>query len=107
MVKPLKSAARAATSPMRNYLNQHFEMLKHEIREQRPAARDDGVDDAWLRLDELQNQLAEISLHHARILAGLRDELREHLAATDRRLDELEGLIAKVADVVAAMTTAE
>jgi predicted GTPase len=96
---PIRSAARAATSPVRNYLNQHFEQVKDEIRNQRPVVEIDQ-DEAWDRVADLENTLAEISLHHAQVLAKLTDQV----AATNTRVAELERLVERLADVVAAMT---
>lgn len=98
MTAPLRSVARAATSPVRNYLNQHFEQVKSEIRNQKVELDEDGS--AWRRVSDLENQLAEISLHHAQALAKLADQV----AASNERIGELERLVERLADVVAAMT---
>ncbi len=95
--EPIRSAARAATSPVRNYINRHFEMVKDEIRSHQPVV-DAGA--AWERVAELENTVSEMSLHQAQILARLRDQLGE----VDRRLAGLETLVERLADVVGQMT---
>ena len=63
----LVRAARAATSPVRDYLNNHFEMVKQEVRATGAAHAGAGgaaagsgdTDDAWARVAELENLLAE------------------------------------------------
>lgn len=97
----IRNAARAATSPVRNYVNQHFEQVKDEIRNQRPVV-DIDQGEAWDRVADLENTLAEISLHHARVLATLSDRVED----TNVRIAELERLVERLADVVAAMTVA-
>ena len=99
MTRPLRNVARAATSPVRNDLNQHFEQVKSEIRNQ-GSSGGLGGDGAWDRVAELENTLAELSLHHAQLLARLTDRVD---AATDR-IAELERLVERLADVVAALT---
>ncbi len=94
---PLRNAARAATSPVRGYFNQHFEQVKSEIRNQKVELDDD---DAWTRVADLENLLAEMALHHSQSLARLADEV----ATANDRIAELERLVERLADVVAAMT---
>ncbi len=97
--KPLRSAARAATAPVRNYLNEHFEMVKAEVREQQPVIDvDQGA--AWERVAELENTISELSLHQAQILARLREQMHD----VDQRLARLESLVERLADVVGEMT---
>lgn len=98
--EPIRSAARAATSPVRNYINQHFEMVKDEIRRHQPVV-DQGA--AWERVAELENSVTEMSLHHAQILARLRDQM----GALDDRLAHLESLVERLADVVGAITVGD
>ena len=93
-----RSAARAATSPVRGYFNQHFEQVKSEIRNQKVEL--DADSDAWTRVADLENLLAEMALHQSQSLARLADEV----AATNDRIGELERLVERLADVVAAMT---
>ena len=94
----LRNAARAATSPVRGYFNQHFEQVKSEIRNQKIELDDDA--DAWKRVADLENLLAEMALHHSQSLARLADEV----ASSNERIAELERLVERLADVVAAMT---
>jgi hypothetical protein len=96
-VEPLRNAARAATSPMRNYINQHFEMVKDEIRHHQPVVNETA---AWERVAELENTVSEMSLHQAQLLARLRDQMGD----LDARLARLETLVERLADVVGAMT---
>jgi hypothetical protein len=94
-------ALRGATAPVRDYINNHFEMVKHEVRTNAPATNV-TIDEtaAWLRMAELENTLAELSLHEGRILNRVGDEL-EQLAA---RIDDLEHVVERLATVVGAMT---
>ena len=99
-------AARTATAPVRNYLNNHFEMVKEEVRAAgaahtgaagSAAAAPDG-DDAWARVAELENMLAEQSVHQARVLARLTEEVVELTA----RIGDLERIVRQLAVAVAA-----
>lgn len=98
-----RRAARTATSPIRGYLNDHFEMVKEEIRRvgaagvSAPAAASTS-DEAWHRVAELENLLAEQAVHQARVMARVGDELS---ALTDR-VAELEALLRSVVEIVAA-----
>jgi hypothetical protein len=101
----LVRAARSATAPVRNYLNNHFEMVKEEVRAAgatnagtagtaAPAA--DGGE-AWARVAELENLLAEQSVHQARVLARLTEEVVELTA----RVGDLERIVRQLAVAVA------
>ena len=89
------AVARAATAPVRNFFNQHFEMVKHEVRthtgdrvylaQPDPRARGDGRGD----------QPAP-GPHHRPAARGL--------AALSARIAELERLIERLTEVVAAAT---
>lgn len=100
----VRRAARTATSPVRGYLNDHFEMVKEEVRRaaatsaEQPAPTAGTTDDAWERVAELENLLAEQAVHQARVMARVGDELG---ALTDR-VAELEALLRTVVDIVAA-----
>ena len=98
----MKRLAKAATAPVRGYLNSHFEMVKQEVRHHTPVV-DVDTSGAWLRVAELENTLAETSLYQARMLARLSDDLID-LAA---RIDGLERVVRQVASVVAASTVAD
>lgn len=98
--EPIRSAARAATSPVRNYINHHFEMVKDEIRRHQPVVETGA---AWERVAELENTVSELSLHQAQILA----RVREQLGDVDDRLARLESLVERLADVVGQMTVDE
>ena len=98
-------AARSATAPVRNYLNDHFEMVKEEVRAagSRPAGDDPGTPsgadaDAWSRVAELENLLAEHGVHQARVLA----RLSEDIVALTARIEDLERVVRQLAAVVAA-----
>jgi hypothetical protein len=97
----LKRATHSATAPVRNYINNHFEMVKQEVRASgsAPAAGDGGeATDAWTRVAELENVLAEQSVHQARVLARLTEEVVELSA----RIEDLERVVRQLAAVVAA-----
>jgi hypothetical protein len=100
-------AARSATAPVRNYLNNHFEMVKEEVRaaaihpgaNQAVAGASAGSDaDAWSRVAELENLLAEHGVHQARVLARLSEDVVELSA----RIEDLERVARQLAAVVAA-----
>jgi hypothetical protein len=93
----LGRAARSATAPVRGYLNDHFEMVKQEVRTSRPGAVAAGDPAAWERVAELESVLAEQSLHQARVLARLSDEV----AALSARVAELDRVVRQVAEIVA------
>ena len=97
--RPVRGAARAATAPVRNYINRHFEMVKDEIRQHQPVI-DVDQSAAWERVAELENTVAELSLHQAQILA----RMREQMGDVADRLARLESLVERLADVVGAMT---
>jgi hypothetical protein len=94
-VPSVRRVARGATSPLRDFFNQHFEMVKAEIR-----AADGGtrLPEIQAVIADLEADLVEQSLHHARVLARLRAEVQ----ALDTRIVELERLIGRLTDVVAA-----
>jgi hypothetical protein len=102
----LVRAARAATSPVRDYLNNHFEMVKQEVRSAgatnagtAAAATGSGDgNDAWARVAELENLLAEQSVHQARVLARLTEEVVELTA----RIEDVERLLRQLAVAVSA-----
>jgi hypothetical protein len=97
----LQRATRSATAPVRNYINNHFEMVKQEVRASggTPTTADGGeAVDAWVRVAELENVLAEQSVHQARVLSRLTEEVVE-LAA---RIEDLERVVRQLAAVVAA-----
>jgi hypothetical protein len=97
----LQRATRSATAPVRNYINNHFEMVKQEVRASggTPAATDGGeATDAWMRVAELENVLAEQSVHQARVLSRLTEEVVELTA----RIEDLERVVRQLAAVVAA-----
>lgn len=97
----LKRAARSATAPVRGYLNDHFEMVKEEIRRvgATPGTATAGAttDDAWARVAELENLLAEQSVHQARVLSRVADEV----AALTDRVGELEDVVRSLAGLLA------
>ncbi len=101
---PLRRVAKAATSPVRGYLNDHFEMVKEEVRaaaQTAPIAAAPVVVDesaAWVRVAELENTLAELSLYESRVMARMTDEMAE----LNTRIGDLERIVRQLASVVAA-----
>lgn len=90
----VKRVARSATSPVRDYINNHFEMVKHEVRQSSGGGGGAaGNAAAWDRLSELENMLAEHSIHQARVLSRLSDEV----AALSSRIDDLERIVRQMA----------
>jgi BMFP domain-containing protein YqiC len=87
--------ARGATSPLRDFFNQHFEMVKAEIR-----SVDAGAELQALHavIADLEADVVEQSLYQGRVLARLRSDVE----ALDNRIAELERLIGRLTDVVAA-----
>ena len=98
---PIARAARATTAPLRNFFNEHFEMVKDEVRRNaRSADSGGGEGDAksWQRVAELENNLAEQSLYQARVLNRLSDDVAD-LAG---RIEDLERVVRQLAEVAAA-----
>lgn len=101
---PLRRVARAATAPVRGYLNDHFEMVKDEVRSAAhhvpPVAPSPVVDDsaAWVRVAELENTIAELSLYQTRVMTRMTDEVAE----LHGRVGDLERIVRQLAAVVAA-----
>lgn len=103
MGSPLHKAARSTTAPLRDFFNNHFEMVKHEVRtasaaESRTDAR---VDELRAVVADLEAGLVEQSLHQARALVATQETL-ERLEA---RIDALQRSVDRLADVVAASVT--
>ncbi len=96
----VRKAARGATSPLRNFFNDHFEMVKAEIRATDASRQVASLEAA---VADLESDLAEQSLHHARVLARLRSDVE----GLDVRLAELERLIGRLTDVVAGAMLAD
>jgi glycosyltransferase involved in cell wall biosynthesis len=78
--------ARRATSPVRNYVNSHFELTKQELREQigalarrqdRVLAEIAGLDRLSESIESLASTMADMHVHQTRTTIGLADELRE------------------------------
>ena len=103
---PLRRAAKAATSPVRGYLNDHFEMVKDEVRRvgetsaHAPATAPVEVDlsASWVGVVEMENAIAELSLYQGRLIARLTDEV----SLMSERVADLERIVAQLADVVTA-----
>ena len=102
---PIRRVARAATAPVRRYVNEHFEMVKDEVRRvgatqvaAAPAPVEVDVSASWVGVVELENAIAELSLYQGRLIARLTDEVSD---LTDRVAD-LERIVTQLADVVAA-----
>lgn len=99
---PLRSFARRLGAPARNYINQHFEMTKQEVREQVASLR--GAADHNESVDRLAEVTAETSLHQMQSLAKLRSELadvRAELTETRQAVDALAAVVADLAEVIA------
>jgi hypothetical protein len=94
MSSSLGKVARSATSPMRNYFNQHFEMVKAEIRSLHTS---DQVASIQAVVADLESGLVEQSLHQARALARVREEVERF----DERIAQLEHTLERLTDVVA------
>lgn len=100
---------RRISGPLRDYFNQHFEMVKEEVRRSGAAppvpAGDAPASDtaAWERVSDLENALAELSVHQIRVIARLTDEV----GALGDRVADLERIVAQLADVVGAAFTRE
>ena len=104
MSSPLAKAARSTTAPFRNFFNDHFEMVKDEVRRTAslntvaPAPTGGGDAAAWKRVAELENNLAEQALYQARVLTRLTDDV-EQLSA---QVDDLERLVRQLVAVAAS-----
>lgn len=99
-----RRAARSVTAPVRGYLNDHFEMVKEEVRRvgaTAPSATSEPTggttDEAWARVAELENLLAEQSVHQARVMARVGDEM----ASLTDRVAELERLVRTLTELLA------
>lgn len=88
---------RATSAPFRSYFNDHFEMVKDEVR--RATVQIDDAS-AWRRMADLENTLAELSLYQARILNRLSDDVEQLVT----RIDDLERIVEQLAAVAAART---
>lgn len=93
----VKQLARSSTSPLRLYLNNHFELTKQEVRGQvgELSERLSGLERLSDTIDSLANSLAEVHVHHTRSIVGLRDELAE-----------LQRVVAELGDDVNTLTGA-
>jgi uncharacterized coiled-coil protein SlyX len=92
----LRTVARTATRPARDYVNWHFESTKDEIR--RFNAHDEGLAQT---VAELANVVAETQLYHSRLVGDLRDQVRD----LTERIDRFEATIDQLTQVLAAMTS--
>ena len=103
---PLRRAAKAATSPVRGYLNDHFEMVKDEVRRvgetsahaPAPAPVEVDLSASWVGVVEMENAIAELSLYQGRLIARLTDEV----SVMSERVADLERIVAQLAEVVTA-----
>lgn len=82
----VRHVARRASSPVRNYVNAHFEAAKQEVREQvgvlarRQAQVLDeisGVDELTDAVDRLASVIADMHVHQTRTTLGMTDEISE------------------------------
>lgn len=97
---PLARAARTTTAPIRNFFNQHFEMVKDEVR---ATGVSEEVRSLVQILTDLESDLLETSLHHVRTTTNLRREV----ADLNLRLASLERSVDRLSEVVAASLHAE
>lgn len=101
---PLRRVAKAATSPVRGYLNDHFEMVKDEVRRvggstaPAPAPVEVDLSASWVGVVEMENAIAELSLYQGRLIARLSDEV----SLMSERVADLERIVAQLAEVVTA-----
>jgi glycosyltransferase involved in cell wall biosynthesis len=93
----VKQLARTSTSPLRFYLNNHFELTKQEVRGQvgELSERLSGLERLSDTIDSLANSLAEVHVHHTRSIVSLRDEVAE-----------LQRVVGELGDDVNALTDA-
>ena len=99
---PIRRAAKVATSPVRSYINNHFEMVKQEVRQHNPVIDIDSAG-PWQRVAELENSLAETSLYQAKLLARLSDDISQLSA----RINDLERVVRQLAAIAAASSSTE
>ena len=107
----LKAVVRSATAPARNYINNHFEMTKAEVRAvvaQVSALNISAPVEArpTQPLLELADVVAETSLFQSRMIADTRAEIAEvraEIAKVSCDIAELSALVDRVVEVVAAM----
>lgn len=78
------SAVRGAASPLRNYINTHFEMTKREVRTQTHGLaqrQERALHDVGRELSDtvtsLAKVIADVHVHQTRTTVALRDELAE------------------------------
>lgn len=103
MSSPLAKAARSTTAPFRNFFNDHFEMVKHEVRTARvvDAHTDARIDELRAVVADLEAGLVEQSVHHARALVATEETLHR----LEARIADLQRSIDRLNDVVAASVT--
>lgn len=96
-----RHVARRAASPVRNYVNAHFEATKQELRDQVGALvrRNDRVLDEIAGFDRLAdtveslaNSMADIHVHHTRTTIGLADEIGELRRSVTELRDDVRQL---------------
>lgn len=80
----VRAAVRGVGAPLRGFFNQHFEMVKTDLR--------GSAAEVQQRLAEITNFVTETNLHNAKIIAGLRSEVRE-MADQVARLQETNDLL--------------
>jgi uncharacterized coiled-coil protein SlyX len=72
-------------------------MVKEEVRRVGAGRSAAPTDDAWVRVAELESLLAEQSVHQARVMARVADEI----AALSERVGDLEHVVRALAAVTA------
>lgn len=108
-MKQMKSVARSVTAPARNYINNHFEMTKNEVRALVPQIASLQASQRVEPVSELADVINETSLFQSRMIADARAEVAETRAQIDRLsadVAELGALVDRVVDVVGAMNMA-
>lgn len=92
----LKSVARSATAPARNYINNHFEMTKAEVRGLVDQLGDLDQSSRNASILELGNVVAETALYQSRMISQSRSDvesLRSEVAELTALVDQLVGVI--------------
>jgi hypothetical protein len=108
-MKQMKSVARSVTAPARNYINNHFEMTKSEVRSLVPQIASVQVSKPAESMSELADVINETSLFQSRMIADTRAEVAEIRAQIGRLsadVAELSALVDRVVDVVGSMNLA-
>lgn len=106
-----KGLVRSISSPIRNFINQHFEAVKDEVRAQSArviesfdgrAANGDGtaqLDEAWRTVGQLENSMLEAMLHQSvtiNKLSATCEQLGERIESLERSVNRVAAVLAEV-----------